>query len=351
MVRVGRRAPPQTGRELTGSLWEHHIVRADRLLAVLLMLQNRGQVTAAEVATELEVSERTARRDLEALSTAGVPVYSRQGRNGGWQLLGGARTDLSGLTSAEARALFLVAGPSSAATPEIKAALRKLIRALPETFRSEAEAASSAIIVDHAGWGRATTNRPAPPFLDALQRAVIDGAQVRFCYRKPDGLESERVVHPLGLAAKGLAWYLIAQTDAGQRTFRVDRVTGVEPTGEPVVRPRGFDLESAWRTVSEHVDRQMSSLTARALVAPEQLDLVRMVLGRRMRIGHALDDGRVQVEVAGPSVEALAGELAGLGAMIEILDPPEVRQRLADVADELHRLYGPNDARPSRTHA
>jgi predicted DNA-binding transcriptional regulator YafY len=92
-------------------------VRADRLVAVLMYLQTRRQVTAAEVAAELEVSERTARRDLEALGMAGVPVYSRPGRNGGWQLVGGARTDLSGLTAAEARALFLVAGPSSAATP------------------------------------------------------------------------------------------------------------------------------------------------------------------------------------------------------------------------------------------
>src|SRR6185503_10992545 len=106
-------------------------------VAILLMLQARGQVTAAEMAAELEVSERTARRDLEALGMAGVPVYARQGRNGGWQLAGGGRTDLSGLNAAEARALFLVAGPSSAATPELKAALRKLVRALPETFRSE----------------------------------------------------------------------------------------------------------------------------------------------------------------------------------------------------------------------
>src|SRR5512144_2314066 len=111
-------------------------MRADRLVAVLLILQARGRVTAAELAEELEVSERTARRDLEALAMSGVPVYSQAGRNGGWSLIGGARTDLSGLTADEARTLFLVAGPASAATPEVKAALRKLIRALPETFRA-----------------------------------------------------------------------------------------------------------------------------------------------------------------------------------------------------------------------
>ena len=103
-------------------------------MAILLLLQRREQVTAAEVARELEISERTARRDLDALGMAGIPVYSQQGRNGGWMLAGGGRTDLSGLSAAEARALFLVAGPASTATPELRAALRKLVRALPEWF-------------------------------------------------------------------------------------------------------------------------------------------------------------------------------------------------------------------------
>src|SRR5687768_16830943 len=125
-------------------------MRADRLVATLLLLQQRGQVTAAEVAEELEVSERTARRDLEALGLAGIPIYSVQGRGGGWRLAGGGKTDLSGLTAAEARALFLVMGPSSAATPEVRAALRKLVRALPESFRSAAEAAATSVIVEPA---------------------------------------------------------------------------------------------------------------------------------------------------------------------------------------------------------
>src|SRR3954451_11870774 len=146
------------------------------------MLQSRGQVTAAEVAAELEISERTARRDLEALGVAGLPIYSRQGRNGGWQLAGGGRTDLSGLTSAEARALFLVAGPASTATPEVKAALRKLVRALPETFRPAAEAASTAILSDPTAWGRPGVVRPTPSHLDELQRAVIEGEQLELSY-------------------------------------------------------------------------------------------------------------------------------------------------------------------------
>src|ERR1700729_3000064 len=127
-------------------------MRADRLIAVLLLMQSRGQVTAAELAGELEVSVATARRDLEALSTAGIPVYPQPGRGGGWSLAGGARTDLSGLSATEAQALFLLVGPA-AVSDEAKAALRKLVRALPPTFRANAQAAAVATMIDPTRWG------------------------------------------------------------------------------------------------------------------------------------------------------------------------------------------------------
>ena len=223
------------------------IMRADRLVATLLVLQAKGRVTAAELADELEISIKTARRDLEALAIAGIPVYSQAGRGGGWSLIGGARTDLSGLTAAEARTLFMVAGPSSTATPEAKAALRKLVQALPETFRADAEAAASAIVLDPAAWGG--TTRPRPAHLDELQRAVVDGVQVRLGYADRTRNETVRTVHPLGLVDKGSVWYLVAGTDAGMRTFRVSRVRSVERTTDPVVRPPDFDLATTWQGV------------------------------------------------------------------------------------------------------
>jgi predicted DNA-binding transcriptional regulator YafY len=318
-------------------------MRADRLVATLLLLQARGQVTAAEVAEELEVSERTARRDLEALGMAGVPIYPRRGRNGGWQLLGGSRTDLSGLNAAEARALFLVAGPSSAATPEVKAALRKLVRALPEPFRSDAEAASNAVVVDPTAWGATAQDRPAPPHLDALQLAVIRGEQVALDYVRRDRSPSTRVVHPLGLATKGTVWYLLADTAAGLRTFRVDRVRGVEPNGQPVVRPEGFDLRDAWRSVTEQVDQHWVAVRVTGRATREILGILRMVFGRRLTIAppeQDIDGVRpVAFEVAGSHVHGLAGELAGFGAAIEVLEPDELRARLAEVGAELAALY------------
>ncbi len=314
-------------------------MRADRLVAILLLLQARTQVTAAEVAAELEISERTARRDLDALSMAGVPVYSKQGRNGGWQLVGGAKTDLSGLTAAEARALFLVAGTASS-TPEVKAALRKLVRALPEPFRTGAEAASNAVVVDPTAWGRRPGTRETPRHLEVLQHAVIEGEQVTLGYANPNKEPTTRVVHPLGLATKGPVWYLVADTEAGLRTFRVERVTAVEPTGEAVVRPEGFDLEEAWRLITERVDSMWAKgIEARAAAAPGSIQVLRMVFGPRLRIGPARADGRVDVEVGAESVASLAGQLAGFGSDVEVFEPSEVRERLAEIARELSETY------------
>src|SRR5690606_19091702 len=226
---------------------------------------------------------------------AGIPVCSQPGRNGGWSRIGGARTDLSGLTAAEARALFLLAGPSSAVTPEAKAALRKLVQALPETFRAEAEAAASAVVLDPARWG--DTTPPRPRHLDALQEAVIAGVQVRLGYADRDRRESERIVHPLGLVAKSGVWYLVAGTDAGLRTFRVGRVRSVEPTGEPVERPEGFDLAEAWRSVVDAMEERRN--TVRALVHADRqvVGWLRARFGAQVTVGDPVGDGRVAVEI------------------------------------------------------
>ena len=313
-------------------------MRADRLVATLLVLQARGRVTAAELADELEVSVKTARRDLEALAIAGIPVYSQAGKGGGWQLLGGARTDLSGLTAAEARTLFLVAGPSSSATPEVKAALRKLVRALPETFRADAEAAASAVVLDPATWDGAVARRPV--HLDALQQAVVDGVQVRLGYVGRDRRESDRMVHPLGLVSKGTAWYLVAGTDAGRRTFRLNRVRSVEVTDQPANRPPGFDLAEEWKTIVESLDEQRAPVRVVARASQDAIWLLRSMFGKRLTVGEPDAAGWHDVEMRGHHVEAIAGEIAGLGDRVEVLEPPEVRQRLAALGAELAATYG-----------
>jgi predicted DNA-binding transcriptional regulator YafY len=315
-------------------------VRADRLVATLLLLQSKGRVTAAEVAQELEVSERTARRDLEALSMAGIPVYSQAGRGGGWSLLGGARTDLSGLTAAEARTLFLVAGPSSSATPEAKSALRKLVQALPETFRADAEAAASAVMLDPASWG----DRPPtpPPFLDELQRAVVDGIQVELGYADRERVETQRTVSPLGLVQKGRTWYLVAGTAKGVRTFRVWRVQSVERTDRPAERPDGFDLAETWAEVVAEMDVRRLAAGVDALADPDVVGALRFHWGTNLVVPDDVPprpDGRVAVTIGGPSWEVVVDQLSGYGARIEVVAPAAARARLAEIGAQLVARY------------
>jgi predicted DNA-binding transcriptional regulator YafY len=312
-------------------------MRADRLVAELLILQARGRVTAAELADELEISERTARRDLEALAMAGIPVYSQAGRGGGWSLVGGARTDLSGLTAAEARTLFLVAGPSAAATPQVKAALRKLVRALPEPFRAEAEAAASAIVLDPSSWDRA--DAPTPVFLEDLQRAVVDAVQVRLSYVDRERRETERVVHPLGLVAKASVWYLVAGTEAGLRTFRLSRVRGVARTDDPVERPDGFDLAATWEDIKESLEVGRTPLVVTLLVDAQAVPWVRGMFGRRATVGDQRNDGRAEATIRTWSVDAAASELAAFGAHVEVTEPAEVREALAAIGRRLVETY------------
>lgn len=317
-------------------------MRSDRLVAILLMLQRREKVTAAEIAKELEVSERTARRDLDALGMAGIPIYSVQGRSGGWRLLGGGRTDLSGLTASEARALFLVAGPaaaSAAAGPELKAALRKLVRALPETFRTQAEAAASSMIVDSQPWGAGDSANPSPPFLDVLQDAVIRGVQAHLSYIDSAGNESERVVHPLGLVAKGSRLYLVAHTGMGRRTFRVDRIAAVVPTDSPVHRPKGFDLTESWRDIADEAERNRTVVEVHANCAPEGLGFLQAAVGDNLQIGAASSDGRISVVIHAPSEYGIAGHLAGLVEWLEISSPQGVRDHLSRIGAVLTNRY------------
>ena len=329
-------------------------MRADRLVATLLLLQARGRVTAAQVARELEVSERTARRDLDALGMAGVPVYSARGRGGGWSLVGGARTDLSGLTSGEAQALFFSIGPSlrgsgpaAALAPEVKAALRKLLHALPAPLRAPASATADAVVVDAGRWsGPLSSTPPDPALLAELRRAVVDGEQVELDYAGRGKPASRRAVSPLGLVTKAGVWYLVAATTAGTRTFRVSRVSDVARLGLPVVRPDGFDLATTWGDAAAEVEQRRNVARVRADAVPDALPALSGRLGSRLIVGGTGADGRVAVTVTGPAVGFIVAELAGFGARVEVVEPAEARARLRLLAEELIGVYGspPNAA-------
>jgi predicted DNA-binding transcriptional regulator YafY len=313
-------------------------MRADRLVATLLLMQARGRVTAAELAAEREVSVATARRDLEALSAAGVPVYAQPGRGGGWSLVGGARTDLTGLTSSEATALFLLAGPAAAVAPPVRSALRKLVRALPDTFRADAEAAAEAVVVDPARWGAHDRERPA--LVDDLQDAVVRRRQIEIDYRGRGRERSRRLVAPWGLVDKDEVWYLVGGTADGQRTFRVDRIAAMTVTDLPAQRPADFDLGREWERVVAEVEQHRSLLSATLLISTRLLPVLRDRFGRHCEPLETRDDGRVRVRVAAPMAISIAQELAGWGALVEVLEPESVTAELARLGSELVERYG-----------
>ncbi|MET0965709.1 MAG: WYL domain-containing protein [Nakamurella sp.] len=312
-------------------------MRADRLVATLLLMQSRGRVTAAEVAGELEVSVATARRDLEALSGAGIPVYPQPGRGGGWALVGGARTDLTGLTAPEAQALFLLAGPAVSVAPEVKSALRKLVRALPETFRVDAEAAAEAVIVDSSGWGEAT--REPPELVRVLQTAVVRRRKIRLQYSGKGREQTERLVDPLGLVDKGDIWYLIAGTERGQRTFRVDRIVEAVGTDLPADRPADFDLAREWARVVDEMEQRRSLLAATVLIPARLVPVLRDHFGRHCSEADVLEDGRARVRVAAPTPLMIAQQLAGWGSIVEVVEPVSVQAELARLGAELVAGY------------
>lgn len=313
-------------------------MRADRLVATLLTLQARGRVTAAQLAEELEVSVATARRDLEALSAAGIPVYPQPGRGGGWQLLGGARTDLSGLTAPEARALFLLVGPAASVDPDAKAALRKLVRALPETFRADAASAAEAVVLDPGDWGRAPTEHP--PLLPVLESAVVARRRVRITYAAWNRQPAERVVDPWGLVRKQDRWYLLGAIDGVERTYRVDRILEAAATDEPAVRPDGLDLAEVWERVTAAVDAQRAVAVAVIVVDTGIVPLLSTQFGQRAVEEEPLDPARSRVRVTAPTEQLLARGLAGWAEYLEVLEPPTLRDELRRLGEALVRRNG-----------
>jgi predicted DNA-binding transcriptional regulator YafY len=320
-------------------------VRADRLVAIILLLQTHGQLTANELAERLETSERTIRRDLDSLSGAGVPVYAQRGRGGGWALLGGHRIDVSGLTLEEAQALFLVAGPNALAglgvEPGVRSALRKLLAALPAPMRDQAAAARAAVLVDPAGWGR----RSEPPrHLEVLREAVVAGRQVVIDYAKPGQEAAQRRVHPYGLVSKAGTWYLLAGAEVGLRTFRVSRVRNVARTDDPVERPEDFDLNQAWEEVQRRMPQRVDTIVVELRVHP---DAARMVPGRWTQMEPARP-GRSPLKGTAawsrfrapfPNAQLAAAELARFVGRVEVLSPAEVRTELARIGHDLVQIY------------
>jgi len=309
-------------------------MRADRLLAILMLLQHRGRLTAAQLTAELGVSHRTVLRDVDALSTSGVPVYTDRGRGGGISLTPGYRTDLTGLTLDEAKAL-LSSGSGRVASPAFASAMRKVAAALPEPHRAQAARAARRMLVRPDGFA---WPRPPEPHLVELQRAVIDGLRVRALYRCRDGDVAERTLDPVGLVHAGDHWYLLALRDGAERTYRVSRIEELTVLAEPAARPADVDLEAAFRTHWRSFRSSLPKVTVTCLVRDDAWEtLSRKALGPLSReVG---PDGwwRADVEFAEDTHAVQALWAAGPAAVA--LAPQRIRDELATRAAETAASY------------
>ncbi|HEV2035084.1 MAG TPA: WYL domain-containing protein [Candidatus Dormibacteraeota bacterium] len=304
-------------------------MRADRVLALLLLLQARGRLSAAELAARLEVSRRTVYRDVDALGAAGVPVRTEPGPHGGIELVEGWRTDLTGLTESELDALF-----TTAAGPAFESAMGKLAAALPGESGRRAGRMRERLLVDSAGWGR---RGAASPHLRVVQDAVFADRRLRLRYRRAEAQVTERVVDPLGLVLKAGVWYLVADVDGKRRLFRLSRVEAAEALDDPARRPRGFDLAAAWREQAARWDAGQMALQVSVKVADADLPLVLRVAGDRVTSRPT----QGVVRMAFPAIEPAAAFLSSFGGLVEALEPLQLRVELARRGADMVRLYSP----------
>jgi predicted DNA-binding transcriptional regulator YafY len=312
-------------------------MRADRLLSIVLLLQVHRHMTARELARRLEVSERTILRDMDALGGSGIPVVADRGAGGGWRLIDGYQTKLTGLTAAEIQSLFLARPERLMADlglqRESAAAALKLEAALPESARREAEFARNRIFIDPRGWrdpGESIASLPV------ILSALWQGRRVRFVYRKVLGEASERVVDPLGLVAKGSTWYLVARADGEPRTYRVSRIDEVAILDEAAAAASGnFDLAAYWEhsatTFREHLPRYYATFLIDAAV-------MRWVRYRGWRLEEETAEGdRVRIRLRFDIAEEARQFALSFGPQIEVVEPEELRHAVVAAAREIVR--------------
>jgi predicted DNA-binding transcriptional regulator YafY len=322
-------------------------MRASRLLSIQLLLQSRGRMSAAALAEALEVSVRTRYRDVDQLSAAGVPVYAERGRHGGFQLMAGWSTPLTGLTPGESRAVLLGGLPGPAAQlglgAEVETARLKLLAALPAAWRDDAQRIGTRLHVDPLEWYR--DNEPLPQ-LGVVAEAVWNGRRLAMRYASWKAAAARRV-SPLGLVLKAGAWYLVASADDGTpRTWRVSNIAAPELLPERVRRPRGFDLARYWADALRRFDAERMRAQASVLATPEGVTGLRRL---DSAVARAIDtqrpathraDGRVRLRVPIESVAHASAQLLRLAPEVEVMGPAALRAAIVERLERLNGLYG-----------
>ncbi|MDF3147840.1 MULTISPECIES: YafY family protein [unclassified Streptomyces] len=325
-------------------------MRAARLIKMVLLLQSRPAMTAAELARELEVSERTVTRDAQALSEAGVPVYADRGRAGGYRLIGGYRTRLTGLARSEAEALFLSGVPGALREMGLEdaasAARLKVSAALMPSLRDASRTAAQRFHLDAPNWFK---EPKTPELLPAVADAVWDDRRIVARYRRGEA-EVERELEPYGLVLKAGVWYMCARVagHGSYRVYRIDRFTAVDAGDERFERferDEEFDLPGFWEERAEQFARSILRAEVVVRVSPGGVRGLPYAVDPQaareaLEAAGAPDgDGWVTLTLPVESEEVAHSQLASLGPEVEVLAPEALRERFASDAIRLAALY------------
>jgi len=321
---------------------------ASRLLSILMLLQTRGRMSAAALAREFEVSVRTIHRDIDQLSAAGVPVFADRGRSGGFQLMDGYRTNLTGLTQSEAETLFLSGLPGPAAqlglAETLTAARLKVMAALPAKVQPGADRIAARFHLDPVAWFHGAEPLPS---LQIVAQGVWSERYLDLRYRRAGQSElRQRKLGPLGLVLKGGIWYLVAQSGKSTRTYRVSAIFDAVMLDEKFVRPKKFDLPEYWQTSSSAYETGLYNETADLCVSKEGFSKLEAlgptVMESARKTANKPDaDGWSRCAVPIESVPVGARDLLRLGQDVEVIGPPALRREMADLLAAMLRRHKP----------
>ncbi|WP_114498421.1 helix-turn-helix transcriptional regulator [Fontibacillus phaseoli] len=324
-------------------------MRADRLLSILLLLQNGGKLNSRQLAEKLEVSERTIVRDMDALSSAGIPVYAERGPLGGWMLAENYRTSLTGMNQEEILSLLLTSyshllGELGIPKRSFDAAYQKLLASSPAPVRQDAEMLSERIHIDGAGWH---TSGESFPQLTVVQEAVWGQRKLDISYRKSEsdaaytGAISRRTVHPLGLVAKRNVWYLVAEENGVIKTFRISRITEAAVLEETFQRPPGFSLSGYWEQSTADFKSALPRYPATISISVQRL--ARLKRERYAKVLRAepedVQAGWMSVDIEFNTLESACEILLACGREAKTLLPPELREMIRNEAEAISALY------------
>lgn len=317
-------------------------MRADRLISILLLLQNKSKLTTRELALELEVTERTIHRDMEALSAAGIPVVAERGKAGGWRLLKQYRTNLTGLKADEIKSLLI--SPSFQLLTDLGLtknwyeARQKILASIPSSLQQNANDIWNRIHVDTSAWRQSTEKMES---FKVLQQAIWEDRILQIKYERADGECVERVVNPLGLVAKGSTWYLIALSNGKIRNYRASRMRSALLMSETFTRPNDFDLAQYWNNSTQEFIKSLPKYLADVEVSPSIVHRIKFS-GRFVqivKIDSPLENGWIPIKLCFDTEQEAQLYILGFGNQIKTLRPNTLKQNIYDMARAVIDFY------------